>query len=779
MQKRSSICLVISVAALCTAGGAYAADETLPKADPAFAGKIGVSRDDSTPAWPQRTKAQKGAPNVVLILLDDVGFGATSTFGGPTATPELDKLAASGLRYNRFHVNSLCSPTRSSLLSGRNNHQVGFGTVVEGASGYPGYNSIWPKSVVSLPEVLRQNGYSTAAFGKWHNTPVWEVNPTGPFDHWPTALGFDYFYGFLGGADSQWHPRLYRNTVAVEPVEKAGEHYHLTTDLVNDAVKWVHQHDAVAPQKPFFLYFATGATHTPHHVPQEWIDRYKGKFDQGWDILREETFARQKEFGVIPANAELTPRPSEMPSWDSVPADEKKLLIRQMEVYAGFLAHTDHEVGRLLEEIRSSGHVEDTLVLYIVGDNGASAEGGLDGKDASTVEGKAPSFNDRLKQVDDLGSELFLNHYSAAWAWAMNTPFQWTKQVSSHLGGTRDPLIVSWPGHIKQAGSLRTQFHHVNDIAPTIYELAGIRFPNEVDGVKQLPLEGSSMAYTFDHPDEASHHKIQYFEMLGNRGIYKDGWWAGSRNLLPWQSGLIEVWEKSTPENNPWELYNLNVDYSQAHNLAAQNPEKLKEMVALFDREARRNQVYPLVPHKLPPPSPSGDITSFTYRTGVQRIPAASAPRLVGRAYRITAEVDVPAQGAEGVILAQGGRYGGFSLFVKDGRVSYEVNAFGNQGGSIISSAPLPPGKDRIEIDFTPVQKPGLKDPWPGRAATPGSARMSINGAAAGETAIANFGSYYYETLDIGSDLGTSVSPSYSSPFAFTGTIETVKVDLL
>jgi arylsulfatase len=763
----------------------WAADD-LPKPDPAFRGKIDPSRDKASPDWPQRTGARKGAPNIVLILLDDVGFGATGTFGGPVPTPALDQLAKSGLRYNRFHVNSLCSPTRAALLSGRNDHEIGFGTVVEGASGYPGYNSVWPKSAVSIAEVLKQNGYSTAAFGKWHNTPVWETNPAGPFDHWPTNLGFEYYYGFMGGADSQWHPRLYRNTVAVEPPATPAQGYHLTTDLVNDASRWVQQHDAVLPYKPFFLYFATGATHTPHHVAKEWIAKFAGTFDQGWDSLREQTYARQKEFGIIPANAELTPRPKELPAWDSLNANQKKLLAHEMEVYAAFLAQTDFEIGRLLANIRAENHTEYTIVFYIAGDNGASAEGGPEGIDAYTVDGKKQTTEERLQHIDDLGGELFINHYSAAWAWATNTPFQWSKQVASHLGGTRDPLIVSWPGHINDAGGLRTQFHHVTDIAPTLYELAGVQLPDMVNGVKQLPLEGVSMVYSFDRPDQPSAHKIQYFEMLGNRGIYKDGWWAGSRHLLPWQSSQLANWEQHSPEQNPWELYNLNADYSQAHNLADQNPEKLKELQQLFDSEARRNNVYPLAPHRTLPPAPGGDQTSFVYHAGAQRIPTSSAPRVAGHAHRITADLDVPTAGVEGVIVAQGGRYGGYTLYVKDGHVIYEVNAFGNRSGIIVSTKMLEAGKAHIVVDFTPDESRPTNQPVTGgvgqgaqvRAVGPGFAHLTINGQPAGETPVAIFGGYYYETFDIGSDLGTPVSSAYTSPFAFNGQLDTVKVDI-
>jgi arylsulfatase A-like enzyme len=731
------------------------------------------------PNWPQPPHPPKGAPNIVLILLDDVGFGATSTFGGPAATPELDKLASSGLRYNRFHVNAMCSPTRGSLLSGRNSHGIGFGMIAESAAGYPGYNSLWPKSAAPVAEILKQNGYSTAAFGKWHNTPVWDVNPAGPFDRWPIGLGFEYFYGFLGAATSQWEPNLYRNVAPVEAPAKPAAGYHLTTDLVNDAIGWVQKHDAITPDKPFFLYFATGATHAPHHVPKEWIAKYKGKFDQGWDKIREQEFARQKELGVIPVNAELTPRPKEIAAWDSLSVAQKQLLAHQMEVYAGFLAHTDHEIGRLLAAIKAEGHNEDTVVLYIAGDNGASAEGGFEGRDAVGVDGRPLSVDERLQQSDRLGSEYFTNMYATAWGWSLNSPFQWAKEVASHLGGTRDPLIVSWPGHIKDEGGLRSQFHHVNDIAPTLLDLAGIKAPQTVNGVKQVPFEGTSIAYTFDHPNEPSHHHVQYFEMLGSRGIYKDGWWAGSFKHLPWQyipasGGAMN--DRRTQESQPWELYNLNEDYSQAHNLAAKYPEKVKELVALFDSEARRNNVYPLEPQRGQQPSPAAGKTTFTYHSGIQRIPAASAPRLAGRTHRITADLDIPAKGATGVIIAQGGRLGGFSLYVKDGRVVYEANAFGHKTGEIVS-APLPAGKVHVVLDFV-SNRSDLTNPLAARMSVPGTAALTLNGQPAGKSQVAGLVSTG-ETLDIGSDQGSPVSSSYESPFAFSGKIVAVTVDLL
>jgi arylsulfatase A-like enzyme len=761
----------------------WAADESLPKPDPAFKGKVAAKREESVPAWPESTKAPEGAPNVLVVLLDDVGYGASRVFGGPVQTPALEKLAASGLSYNRFHVNSLCSPTRGSLLTGRNNHQIGFGTITEGSSGYPGYNSVWPKSAVSTAEVLRQNGYSTAAFGKWHNTPVWEVSPAGPFDHWPTSLGFEYFYGFMAAAGSQWEPCLYRNTTAVDAPAKPAQGYHLTIDLANDAIRWLHTHDAVAPDKPFYLYFATGATHTPHHVPKEWVAKYKGQFNQGWDKLREETFARQKKLGVIPADAELTARPKELPAWDSLSADQKKLLAHQMEVYAGFLAQTDYEVGRVLQAIKDEGKSDNTLVLYIVGDNGASGEGGLTGyENGGAYDTKTAAISTRLEHLDDFGSEVFSNHYAAAWAWGLNTPYQWMKQVSSHLGGTRDPLIVSWPARIKDAGGVRAQFTHVTDIAPTIFEATGVKFPESVNGVQQIPLEGKSLVFTFDNAQAPSIHNLQYFEMVGNRGIYKDGWWAGARHILPWE---LSAQRYQTPiGQHPWELYDLDHDFSQAHDLAATYPEKLKELQDAFDAEAKRNNVYPLTP--LPGegrPSPANGKTSFTYRSGVARLPSGVTPNLAGRSQRIVADLEVPAAGAEGVIIAQGGRNGGFSLYVKDGKLIYEANTFTPNHEKVESAQPLPHGKVEVAFEFTADASGGTaQNGFTGIATRDvgGQARLSINGK---QVAEGHFAHLYplnsgTETLDVGSDTGSPVS-NYESPFSFTGVVDKVTVDLL
>lgn len=782
MQNRNrwSLAMGGAVAWLGMQGAGALAVEVLPKEPAPFKGKITADRDKAVADWPQGVKAPQGAPNVVLVLLDDVGFGASSTFGGPAQTPELDKLAADGLRYNQFHVTGLCSPTRAALLSGRNHHQVGFGTVADIGSGYPGYNAVWKKNYASVAEVLKGNGYSTAAFGKWHNTSPWEISPAGPFDRWPTGLGFEYFYGFLAGADNQWEPRLYRNTLAVEPGKTPAEGYHLTTDLADDAVKWLHQHDAVAPEKPFFLYFAPGATHSPHHVPKEWIAKYQGKFDQGWDKLREETFARQKAAGVIPANAELTPRPKELPAWDSLNPEQKTVLARQAEVWAAFMAHTDKEVGRVLQAVKDEGKGDNTLVLYIVGDNGGEAASGLEGQDLRAEDGsQVTDTQARLKRLDDLGGEAFNNNYASAWAWATNTPFQWSKQVASHLGGARDPLVVSWPAKIKDKGGLRSQFHHVNDIAPTIYEAAGITFPDSVNGTKQAPLEGKSLAYSFDNAKAASNHHVQYFEMVGNRGIYKDGWWAGARHLLPWRATSERGSYNDTPiGQHPWELYNLNEDYSQAHDLAEKNPAKLKELVALFDSEAKRNSVYPLVPTRTRLPSPADGKTVFTYHAGVERIPLRVAPDLTSGSHTITADIQVPAKGVDGVIVAEGGRFGGFSLYVKDGKLVYDNNSFNASHHRIIASEPLPTGKVQIAFEFLADAKPLRVDTAPGRSVISGHGRLLVNGTLVGEGRLPHFGGFPYESLDVGSDLGSPVSTDYASPARFTGTIDKVTIEL-
>jgi arylsulfatase len=782
VSLRARLCFLHALLLAGGAGPSLApafAEEILPKAPPPFTGKIDPLRTQSTPAWPGEVQAPANAPNIVLILLDDVGFGASTAMGGVIPTPALDQLAKNGLRYNNFHVNALCSPTRSALLSGRNNHEVGFAAVSELAAGYPGYNSLWPKSAASIAEVLKDNGYSTAAFGKWHNTPVWEISPVGPFDRWPTSLGFEYFYGFMGGATSQWEPSLYRNTVAVEQPATPEQGYHLTTDIANDAIRWLHNHDAIVPEKPFFLYFAPGATHTPHHVPQAWVDKFKGKFDQGYDVLRQQIYQGEKAQGSIPANADISPRPAELPAWNSLTADEKKLFAHQMEVYAGFLAQTDYEIGRVIQAIRDEGKAGNTLVLYIVGDNGATEEAGPRSYDLRRADGSTDPIDVQLARSDELGSKALYNHYAAGWAYALNAPFPWAKQVASHLGGITDPLIVSWPAKIQAHGDVRSQFAHIVDIAPTIYQAAHITPPDIVNGVKQSPLEGASLLPTFDDPSFKTAHTVQYFEMIGNRGIYKDGWFAGKRFLLPWESGLLAKWDHEDPDKlHKWELYNLNEDYSQAHDIADKEPEKLAELVALYDSEAKRNNAYPTAPFHLPQPSPAAGKNSFTYREGVTRLPLRAAPILSGRSHVFTAELDVPAGDVHGVVFAEGGRYGGFSLYVKDRHVVYENNEAGHTHEVIAASDPLPAGHVQVRFDFTANPAHSIPAASLTNAATGGHGRLWINGALAGEGDFNTFGPFSSETFDIGSDLQSPVSAAYESPFAFNGKIEKVTLEL-
>ncbi|MCB4358843.1 arylsulfatase [Quatrionicoccus australiensis] len=749
------------------------AQEVLPRPTLPFAGKLDPARDKAQPAWPELAKAPKGAPNVVVVLLDDVGFSAASTFGGVAQTPTLQQLANNGISYNQFHVTALCSPTRAALLTGRNHHEVGFGTVADNSSGYPGYNSIWSKDTVSVAEVLRQNGYSTAAFGKWHNTPGWEITPAGPYDHWPTSLGFEQFYGFMGGFDSQYEPRLYRNTTPVEPPATPEQGYHLVADMADQATRWLNTHDAIYPDKPFFLWFAPGGTHWPQHVPKDWIAKYQGKFDQGWDKLREENFARQKKAGVIPANAVLTPRPPELPAWDSLSPDEKKLLARQAEISAAFLAFVDAQVGRVLDNIRAAGQADNTVVFYIVGDNGSALNANLLGNDALDATGKPLSVAERLKNLAELGGPKFDNLFGAAWGWADNTPFQYGKGIPAYLGGTRNPLVVSWPKGITDKGAVRSQFGHAIDLAPTIYEITGVKFPEQVEGVRQTPLSGQSLAVSFTQPNALSRRTLQYFEIGGNRGIYKDGWWAGSRNVA---NNPNSVWTSAPYGQRDWELYNLNEDFSQANNLAGKNPQKVAELAALFDQEAWRNDVYPLSPIAgvgRPAPATAGR-TLFTYRAGVNRIPSRNAPDVIRRAHRITAELEI-GSGDNGVIIANGGRFGGYSLFVKDGRLVYEANAHGQRSARIVSSAVLPKGKLKVAFSFEPDAAAPAGQP---NAAVAGTGRLYVNDQPVGEGRISKITLSNYDSQDVGSDLGTPVSNDYKVPYAFSGKLNKVEVEL-
>ena len=644
----------------------------LPAPPPQFGGVINKSAVDSKPWWPPRIVPPKGAPNVLLIMTDDQGYGVPGTFGGVIPTPALDRIANAGLRYIRFHSTSLCSPTRAALITGRNHHSVGFGVVGELSTGYPGYDSIIGPENATIGEILKENGYATSWFGKDHNTPLYQISKAGPFDQWPSGMGFDYFYGFLGGETDQWTPYLFKDHTAVFPwLDKPG--YNLTTDLANNAIQYMRDLKAAAPEKPFFLYYVPGGSHSPHQPTQEWIDKFKGKFDMGYEKLRDEIFANQKRLGVIPANAQLTPWPDSIPKWDSLTDVQKKIYAHEAEVFAAYTAYTDYEIGRVIQEVQDEGKLDNTLIIYIDGDNGTSPEGTLGG-----TFNQMTAYNGILEVPEPLqmahyaqwGSDKTYPHMSVGWAWAFDTPFKWTKQVASHFGGTRQGMAISWPGHIKDVGGIRTQFHHVIDIVPTILEAAGIQAPDVVNGIKQKPIEGLSMLYTFDqaNANAPSKRDTQYFEMVGNRAIYHDGWIAATTPALtPWSMGTGKLPDVLT--GYKWELYNIDDDYSEYNDLAAKMPDKLKELQALFMSEAAKYQVFPmdnvllarLVTER---PSATAGQTEFTYTGENSGIPVANAPSILDKDYTITADVTLPDSDAEGMIVTMGGRFGGYGLFL-------------------------------------------------------------------------------------------------------------------
>lgn len=660
-----------------------------------------ASSPASAAGFPLQRTPPPGAPNIVIVLLDDVGFGAASTFGGPAATPTLDALAARGLRYNRFHTTAICSPTRASLLTGRNPHATGIGAVLNSADARPGYAGFHTKDTATIAEILRQNGYSTAAFGKWHQTPDWELSQSGPFDRWPTGEGFEKFYGFQGGETDQFEPTLYEGTTPV--MRPPGKDYHLTEDLVDRSIQWLRAQQSVTPRKPFFLYFAPGATHAPIQVPSEYLARYAGKFDQGWDRIREEILARQKRLGVVPANTDLTPRAPEMPSWDSVAPADRKFASRLMEAYAAFLSHTDDQVGRLVAELEADGRFDDTLFIYIVGDNGASAEGGLEGSLSymGKIQGLPETQAARIAGIERIGGPDAHAHYNAGWAWAMDTPFQWTKTVASHLGGTRNPLVVTWPRRIKDQGGLRSQFGHVNDIVPTILEITGIKMPVEVNGVPQKPINGTSLVYTFDDANAAERHRTQYFEVFGHRAIYHDGWMASAfHSRLPWQAVYLT---RDPPfDADRWELYDLRSDHSQAHDLAAGQPAKLAELQALFMKEAAANQVLPLRGFQLGPsglPDLAAGVKSATYHAGATGIPEKAVPHMMNRSWSLLANLDVD-DGTQGVVAAIGGRSAGWSLYIDPQRRPTFTYRMFNLKTVTLAGEPLAAGTRALRVDF-------------------------------------------------------------------------------
>jgi arylsulfatase A-like enzyme len=710
-------------------------------------------------------------PNVLIVLLDDQGYGQSSTFGGLIPTPTMDRLAAQGLRYTRFQVTALCSPTRAALLTGRNNHAVNMGVITNWATDNPGYNAAIPRSAAMMPEILRQHGYSTAAFGKWHLIPEREVSLAGPFDHWPTHQGFDYFYGFLNGETNQWRPELIEGVTPVEMVAPPGREadYTLSEHLADKAIGWIKAQKSADPNRPFFIYYAPGASHAPLQAPKAWIDRFRGKFDMGWDAYREQVFARQKALGVIPPDTRLTPRPPEIPAWSSLSPDQQKVAARLMEIYAAFTAQNDHELGRVIDAIAATGQLDNTLIVYVAGDNGASLEGGLNGTAnlMGALNGAPETTADMLARLDELGGPHSLPHYPVGWAWAGNTPFQWGKRIGSHLGGTRDPMIVSWPRRIKDRGGVRYQFQDVTDLMPTILEAAGVKPPTRVNGVPQQRIDGVSMTSTFASARAPETRTRQYSEMLGNRSIYDHGWMAAARSgILPW----VFPERRELMAAQPWELYDLDHDYSEAKDLAAANPRKLKAMRALFDQEARANHVYPLNPVTGGRQErPAGLHFVWYGRSGHNYV--SMTPPYEDRSHTITAYVDMPAEGGDGVLVADGAESGGFSLFVRDGRPTYVYNYFQRTISTVSAPQRLKPGPAKITLAF--VYDGGGR----GLGAT---AILSVDDIEVGRVRIPatlTTAFSYEDTFDVGEDSASPVA-DYRSPFPFTGDLKRVELDL-
>jgi len=746
--------------------------------DPAttFPGVIGRTVEESTPAWPRPIRAKSGMPNVLFIVLDDTGYGHLGCYGSPIRTPNLDRLAANGLRYSNMHTTALCSPSRSCMLTGRNHHSVGMGVITELADAYPGYSGQIPKSAAMVSEILRQNGYATAWIGKNHNTPIWETSEIGPFDRWANGLGFEYFYGFNAGDTSQYEPILYENRNRVP--RSSDPNYHLSTDIADKSIAWMQKVKVIDPERPFFLYVAPAATHSPHQAPKQWIDKFKGQFDMGWDRYREITFERQQQLGVVPSNAKLTPRPAGLPAWETLNAEQKRLYARMMEVFAGYGAHVDHEVGRVLDAVAKLPDAANTMIIYIVGDNGASAEGGIEGSinENAFFNNISETWQDNIKVIDELGGPKHFNHFPSAWAWAMDTPFQWTKQVASHFGGTRNPMLISWPAKILEKGGLRSQFHHVIDIMPTILEVAGVQAPDTLNGVAQKPIEGVSIAYTFGDRTAPERHKAQVFEIGVNRGIYQNGWFASSLSFPPWQPDRTSF----DIDKAKWELYNIDQDFSQADDLAASNPGKLRALQDLWWAEAARNNILPLDwrgPERLSAeltgkPSLAAERTKFVYETPLAALPEAAAPDLKNKSFTITAEAEIPPTGAEGMIFTQGGFTGGWGFFMQQGKLIGLHNHVALESYRVASTEPVPVGKVALAMDF---QYDG------GGIAKGGTITLLANGRKIGEGRIEKTTPFKYslfEGQDIGEDAGSPIDFSYAPPFPFTGKLGRVTIEL-
>jgi arylsulfatase A-like enzyme len=772
------LALLTSTVALGKADDAALDRTILPIAEPHRAVTHEVNARNAKAPARFDVKAPAGAPNVVIVLIDDLGFGATSAFGGPIGTPSLDQLAQGGLRYTNFHTTALCSPTRAALKSGRNHHTVNMGFITEMATAFPGSTGQIPNSTAPLAEMLRLNGYSTAAFGKWHETPSWEASIAGPLDRWPTHQGFDKFYGFLGGETNQWAPYLYDGVTQVELPDDPN--YHFMTDMTDKAVSWIKYQNALTPGKPSFVYFAPGATHAPHHVPREWIARWHGKFDQGWDKIREQTLARQIAMGVVPKGTKLAPKPPALKDWEALSADEKRLFARQAEVFAAFVEYTDHEVGRMLAAFNDVGEGDNTLVFYIVGDNGTSGEGGQNGmfNEYTYFNGVQENVADMLKRIDQWGGPETYPHMAAGWAVALNAPFGWMKQVPSDFGGTRNGMVVSWPQGIKAKNGIRTQFSHVIDVAPTVLQAAALPEPKVVNGTPQVPIEGTSLVYSFDDPAAKERHTTQYFEIAGNRAIYQDGWYARTIHRVPWEPKPRRALE----DNSAWELFDVRSDFSLANNVAPRNPQKLAELQEEFLKEAAKHHVLPMddrVFERLDAasvgrPDLMAGRTSMTLAEGMTGMMEAVFINVKNRSKTITVDVDVPADGGTGTLLAQGGRFGGWSLYIKDGVPAYDYNFLGLQHTSIVSNKPLAPGKATIRFDFA------SDGGGPGKG---GLGTLYVNDELVGKGRVEHTQAGLFsadETADVGIDLGTPVVEAIGAEAKsrFNGHIPKVTVEV-
>jgi arylsulfatase A-like enzyme len=764
-----------SPSATTTVDGRY-----LPPPPPPFGGTINLDAAQSKPYWPANVVPPKGAPNVLLIMTDDAGYGVSSTFGGVIPTPAMDRIAKMGLRYTQFHSTALCSPTRAALITGRNHHSVGFGVVAEQATGYPGYDSIIGPENATIGRILQQNGYATSWFGKEHNTPSYRINVAGPFDQWPIGMGFDYFYGFMGGESDQWQPYLFRNTTQIFPwIGKPG--YNLITDMADEAIDYLNKLNAAGPDKPFFLYYVPGATHAPHQPKPEWSAKFKGKFDMGWNALREQILANQKRLGVVPANTQLTPWPDDLPKWETLDADSKKLFTRQAEVFAGYAAYVDDEIGRVIQAVDDLGKLDNTLIIYITGDNGTSAEGSAIGTPnvMTSYQGIPVPVAEQLKFYDIWGSDKTYPHMSVAWSWAFDTPFKWTKQIASHFGGTRQGMVMAWPNRIKDAGGIRTQFHHMIDIVPTILEAAGITAPVMVNGIAQKPIEGVSMAYTWDKANASipSTRDTQYFEMFGNRAIYHDGWIAATTPpAAPWLMGMAKL--PDVVNGYKWELYNIADDYSESNDLAGKMPDKLRQMQELFLVEASKYNVFPLdnsVVQRIitPRPSATAGRNVFTYSGVISGLDVSDAPSILNRSYSIAAEVEIPQGGGDGMLATLGGRFGGYGLYLLKGKPVFTYNFVDLERFRWEGQQALAPGKHTIVFDFT-YDGPGF-----GKG---GTGVLKVDGSEVANRKIAHtipFLMALDETFDVGIDTRTGVDDNdYQVPFRFNGKIAKLTIKL-